>query len=224
MPQMIDRLADATYRRYCAARRSVRQRAALARLRQRNAISSPVHGAHYLVASHGCSVGPGCRFEGAVEIGAHTTLSPDCHLSGEIKVGRYSQFGPKCVVLASDHPTDTITPFSNAKLFNGRLKRLHRDAPVQIGDGVLIGAASILLPGTVVGRGVIIGAGSVVRGTCEPYGLYAGNPARLIRMRLSEAESDEIERTRWWEREPHELAEMEHLFFRRYARVVESRR
>ncbi len=203
------------YRRYRALCRKAADRAAIWRLRRHSAISPPIHGTRFLTTGHGAVIGPGCRFEGEVGIGAFSTVSPDCHFSGTITVGRYTQFGPKCVVVASDHPTDTMTPYSNARLFEGRLKALHRDAPVTIGDGVLVGASSVILPGSAIGRGTIIGAGSIVRGPCRPYGLYAGNPARLVRMRLSPEHIERIERSRWWERDPRELGDLESMFFDR---------
>ena len=39
----------------------------------------------------------------------------------------------------------------------------------------------IILPGVRIGKCSIIGAGSVVIGDVEPYGVYAGVPARKIR-------------------------------------------
>lgn len=216
MASLDGRLTLAAYRRYCALRRSMGDRYALANFRRLNEVAEPVFGIRNIAASHGCVIGPGCRFEGRTTIGPHTTISPDCHFSGLISIGAYTQFGPKCVVLGSDHPTDTVTPYSNAKLFGGRLKRLHNDAPVHISDGALIGAASIILPGSVIGRGVIVGAGSVVRDACQPYSLYVGNPARLVRRRVPVGAADQIERTRWWERDPDDLLEIEDLFFERY--------
>ena len=52
----------------------------------------------------------------------------------------------------------------------------------EIGEDVWIGARAVILPGCrQIGRGAIIGAGSVVTRDVEPYGIVAGNPARLIR-------------------------------------------
>jgi acetyltransferase-like isoleucine patch superfamily enzyme len=39
------------------------------------------------------------------------------------------------------------------------------------------------LPGTIVPEGVAIGALSLVRGTLEPWSIYAGVPARRVRAR-----------------------------------------
>lgn len=57
--------------------------------------------------------------------------------------------------------------------------------PIVIEDDVWIGAGAKILGGTVVARGCVIGASAVVKGTTEPYGIYVGNPARLLKYRGS---------------------------------------
>lgn len=56
-----------------------------------------------------------------------------------------------------------------------------RYAPVRVCDGAIVGFRSTLLPGSTVGAGSVVGANSVVSGGLDPGGVYAGNPARLIR-------------------------------------------
>lgn len=53
-------------------------------------------------------------------------------------------------------------------------------AGVSIGANSFVGAASILLPGTRIGRDCIIGAGSVVRGSLEDGSIVLGNPAEVV--------------------------------------------
>ena len=50
-----------------------------------------------------------------------------------------------------------------------------------VGNNVFIGGNSIILPNLKIGDNVIIGAGSVVTKSLPENGVYAGNPARLIR-------------------------------------------
>lgn len=52
-----------------------------------------------------------------------------------------------------------------------------------IGDNVFIGAKAIILPGLHIDDYSIIGAGSVLTKDTEAWGIYAGNPARLIKHR-----------------------------------------
>jgi acetyltransferase-like isoleucine patch superfamily enzyme len=54
--------------------------------------------------------------------------------------------------------------------------------PTNIGNRVSIGSNATLLPVTVCDD-VVIGAGSVVTHSIRQAGIYAGNPARLLRLR-----------------------------------------
>jgi acetyltransferase-like isoleucine patch superfamily enzyme len=56
-------------------------------------------------------------------------------------------------------------------------------APVVIEDDADLGVGSIILPGVHIGQGAQVGAGAVVASDVIPYGVVAGVPARLIRMR-----------------------------------------
>jgi len=49
-----------------------------------------------------------------------------------------------------------------------------------IEDDVWIGANNVVLDGAVIRKGAVVGAGSVVRGELIEYGVYAGNPLKLI--------------------------------------------
>lgn len=52
---------------------------------------------------------------------------------------------------------------------------------VMIGRGVIVGYRTTILPGSYIGGGAVVGACSVVAGELNPYSVYAGNPARLLR-------------------------------------------
>lgn len=52
--------------------------------------------------------------------------------------------------------------------------------PIYVGEYSFIGAGSLIMPGTNIGRGCIIGAGSVVRGKIPDYSLLVGNPAEIV--------------------------------------------
>lgn len=53
---------------------------------------------------------------------------------------------------------------------------------VIIEENVWIGHGCIILKGVTIGKAAIIGAGSVVTKDCRPGAIYAGNPARLIKI------------------------------------------
>lgn len=57
-------------------------------------------------------------------------------------------------------------------------------SPLTIEKYAWIGASAIILPSVnKIGEGSIIGAGAVVSKDTEPYGIYVGNPARLLKYR-----------------------------------------
>lgn len=78
--------------------------------------------------------------------------------------------------------------------------RLH----TRIGKNCFVGARSIVLPGVQVGDGAIIGAGSVVVRDVPPYCIVAGNPAKVLREgiatgrygRLSDADETQTRQSR----------------------------
>ena len=58
---------------------------------------------------------------------------------------------------------------------------------VIIEDDVWVGYSSVIISGVKIGRGSIIAAGSVVTKDVVPYSVVGGNPAKLIKMRFSNA-------------------------------------
>jgi acetyltransferase-like isoleucine patch superfamily enzyme len=81
--------------------------------------------------------------------------------------------GSGCLITDSD-----AHPLSYKDRLNGGIIRAK---PVVIGEGVFLGARSIVLKGITIGRGSVIGAGSVVVKDIPENCLAAGNPARVLR-------------------------------------------
>lgn len=59
----------------------------------------------------------------------------------------------------------------------------HREMDIKIGNDVWIGYGAQIMAGVTVADGCVIGAGAVVTHNTEPYGVYAGVPARKIKSR-----------------------------------------
>jgi acetyltransferase-like isoleucine patch superfamily enzyme len=69
--------------------------------------------------------------------------------------------------------------------FEARIKRPDltiRKAPVLIERGAFVGAHAIILKGSVVGEKSVLGAGSVLAGRVPRNEIWAGNPARFVRV------------------------------------------
>ena len=111
----------------------------------------------------------------------YSFIGKNCIIGPKVKIGRYSMLANNVSVIGGDHI------YSNPNkpiIFSGR--------PVLqktiIGDDVWIGAFSIIMSGVEIGDGAIVGAGSVVTKNIQPYSIYAGVPAKFIRMRFNEDE------------------------------------
>ncbi len=57
-----------------------------------------------------------------------------------------------------------------------------RTTPVEVRRRAFVGGYSILLKGSVVGEGAVLGAGSVLRSAIPDRQVWAGNPARFLRV------------------------------------------
>jgi virginiamycin A acetyltransferase len=79
----------------------------------------------------------------------------------------------------------------------------HRDVRAQsrdtvIGNDVWLGYSALVLPGVTIGHGAAVAAASVVARDVPPYRVVAGNPARVVRLRFSEADVERLLRAAWW--------------------------
>ncbi len=108
-------------------------------------------------------------------------IGANCIIPPKVTLGKYTMLAPNVSILGGDHIFDNP---NSPIIFSGRPKM-----PVtNIGDDVWIGANVCLMAGLTIGNGAIIAAGAIVTKNIEPYGIYGGNPAKLIRMRFNEEE------------------------------------
>jgi phosphonate metabolism protein (transferase hexapeptide repeat family) len=74
-----------------------------------------------------------------------------------------------------------------------------RDHHCTIGHDVWLGHGAIVLPGRNIGTGSVIAAGAIVTKDVAPYTIVAGNPARPVRRRFSQAVEDGLMDLAWWD-------------------------
>ncbi len=67
-----------------------------------------------------------------------------------------------------------------------QFRHSHRGAII-LEPHVIIGSNAVVLPDVTIGEGSTVGAGSVVTHSLEPWGVYAGAPARRINTRPRDA-------------------------------------
>ena len=67
-----------------------------------------------------------------------------------------------------------------------------------VGNDVWMGYRALVMPGVTIGHGAVIAAASVVASDVPPYGIVAGNPARLVRSRFEAEDIERLLRAAWW--------------------------
>ena len=74
-----------------------------------------------------------------------------------------------------------------------------------IGNDVWIGQNAVVLPGVQIGDGAIIGANSVVGSNVAPYTIVVGNPAKVLRRRFDDEMIELLLQFKWWDRSIEEI-------------------
>jgi acetyltransferase-like isoleucine patch superfamily enzyme len=133
---------------------------------------------------------------GEIMIGEYCYIGDHSRLwsAGRIHIGNRVLISHAVTILDSrTHPISASARHDHYRhiIERGHPKTISLDEqPVEIGDDVWIGCASVILRGVTIGRGAIIGAGSVVTNSIPPWTVAAGNPERVIRELLPEEDSE----------------------------------
>jgi acetyltransferase-like isoleucine patch superfamily enzyme len=129
----------------------------------------------------------GCVIGDEVKIGAFVEIQKGVRVGNRCKISSHS-FLCEGVTLE-----DEVFVGHNVTFINDRFPRATSSAgrlqteadwtciPTRVGRGASIGSSATLLCGISIGECAIVGAGSVVTKDVPPYGVVAGNPARLLR-------------------------------------------
>jgi len=124
---------------------------------------------------YGCSIGDDCFVGPFVEIQRGVVIGNRCRIQSHAFICELVEIGDDCFI---SHGAMFINDlFSIGGPAKGR-RDLWRST--RIGNQVSIGTNSTILPVTICDQ-VVIGAGSVVTKSITEPGIYAGNPARLMR-------------------------------------------
>ncbi len=115
--------------------------------------------------------------KGSIEIGSNVSINPYSILYGlgGIRIGNDVRIAAHVVIVSFDHRYDDV---SKPITMQGVVAK-----PITIEDDVWIGAGAKVLGGSHISKGCVIGANAVVKGRTEPYGIYVGSPARLLKYR-----------------------------------------
>jgi acetyltransferase-like isoleucine patch superfamily enzyme len=124
---------------------------------------------------YGCTIGNGCFVGPFVEIQRGVVIGDRCRIQSHAFICELVSIGEECFISHG-------AMFINDLFAVGGPAKGQRDLwrSTKIGNGVSIGTNSTILPVTICDRAVI-GAGAVVTKDITVPGIYAGNPARLLR-------------------------------------------
>ncbi|MCO5723320.1 acyltransferase [Robiginitalea marina] len=135
-----------------------------------------------------------------ISIGDNVIIDAFCSIiatGGELKLGTYIHIGAFCHLLANDGIeikdfsglSQGVKIYSKTDDYSGnsltnptipsKYKKL-KAGKVLIGEHVIIGANSIVLPNLTIGDGVAVGALSLVSTSLSEWNLYFGNPLKRV--------------------------------------------
>jgi acetyltransferase-like isoleucine patch superfamily enzyme len=125
--------------------------------------------------------------------GTKLNVGKFCSIAGNVKI-----------FLGGNHRSDWIStyPFNSlSKFFPDSVNikgHPFSKGDVIIGNDVWLADSCVILSGVTIGDGAIVGANSVVSKNIEPYQIYAGNPAKLIKNRFDENDITMLLEMKWW--------------------------
>jgi acetyltransferase-like isoleucine patch superfamily enzyme len=132
----------------------------------------------------------------------------------KIILGKYNSVGRDCnFFLHANHRPDWVTTSSQLLgPVNDQISEMHMNmghpackGDIIIENDVWIGAKSTIMSGVRISNGAVIGSGSVVTKDIPPYAIVAGNPAKIVKMRFSDRQIEELLNISWWDWEEDKI-------------------
>lgn len=118
-----------------------------------------------------------------IRAGVFTEYPSNLVVGKNFQINRNSYLDTNDKILIGDYVTISV----NCSVLTVSHSGLHHEsdvfAPVVIKDHCLIYANCTILPGAVLEEGVVVAAGSVLKGVTQPWSIYAGIPAKLVKLR-----------------------------------------
>jgi acetyltransferase-like isoleucine patch superfamily enzyme len=134
-------------------------------------------------------------------IGNHVSIDKGVYCTTEISIGDYVHISPYVTIIGGSSAYFEVKGFNNimagsriicgsdrfddSGLFGAMIPKKFKGKqiiePVIMEEFSNIGTNAIVLPGSILRKGVLLTAGSLLMGDTEEWGVYKGNPAKLIK-------------------------------------------
>ena len=148
-----------------------------------------------------------------IKIGLMSYFSGNSTIIGDhkLEIGSFCSIASDIYIVTADISHPTVYPSTYNFRGNKRLvlENMQLDVSlspekeikynVKIGNDVWIGRDVTIMNGVKLGDGSVIGTKALVNKDCEPYGIYGGVPAKLIRYRFSQNIISQLLDLKWWE-------------------------
>jgi len=152
-----------------------------------------------------------------LDIGRCTYIEDQCELryyscataDYTFKVGNYTSIGNHSFfIMNGGHRINYLSTHKFFRYFDMPSKEWEcvnelNDKNINIGSDVWIGAHSKVLSGAIINDGVVLGTDTLVTSSqiLEPFGVYVGHPAKLIKYRYDERIIEKLLILKWWEKD-----------------------
>ena len=118
-----------------------------------------------------------------IVIGDNSGLGYCCNVPSNISIGKDVMMGPNCFIIKYNHSFDRIDIPMIEQGYQST-----ENVPTIIEDDVWIGMNVLMTAGRHIKKGTIIGAGCLLCKDFPEYSIVGGNPSKLIRSRIKNAE------------------------------------
>jgi acetyltransferase-like isoleucine patch superfamily enzyme len=135
-------------------------------------------------------------------IGDHIAIDKGVYCTAHLTLGNYIHIAPYVTIIGGQVGKLTCMGFNNIMagsriicssdrfddsgifgcLIPTKYKGTQCNEPVIMEEFSNVGSNAIILPGSILREGVLVTAGSLLIGDTIPWGVYKGNPAKLVKV------------------------------------------